>query len=66
MKHAYNESANFIERYVVLFYFNGPLNLAETVPVIGMEGMVLCFCLLNTWDYYMPGICSLMKPAAKE
>ena len=48
MKHAYIESENLIERYVVFFYINGPLNLAETVPVIGTEDTVLYFCLLNT------------------
>ena len=41
----YKESANFTESYAVNFDINGPLNLTEMVPVIGMEG----WCHMSTF-----------------
>ena len=40
MKHAHNESANFIKSYAVHFDNNRPSNRAEMMPVIDMEAMV--------------------------
>ena len=45
---------------LLLSYINGPSDLIEMVPVIGMESMVSHPCLRYTHDFLMPGICSLI------
>ena len=40
IKHAYSESADFTERYVVDFDINGSSNLTDIVQVSGIEGTV--------------------------
>ena len=65
-KHVYNESENLIESCAVHLDLSGPLNITEMVPVIGKEGMVSHVQLHHTWDYLMPGLCCLIKPASLE
>ena len=49
MKHVYNKSANFTESYAAHIDYNGPSNLTEIVPLIGMNGGcgVTCLSLLD-------------------
>ena len=54
IKHIYNESENLNE------------NCDVPVPMIGMESMMTRAGHCYTRDYLTPGICSLIKPAAKE
>ena len=56
MKLAYNESMNFIEGYDRYFDIDGPSNLIEMVPVVGMEGMVSSTRLRYTRDYLTAAI----------
>ena len=51
-----NESANFIESYVVYIDTNEPLNIIEMMAMIGMEGMVPHANLHYTWNFLTPGI----------
>ena len=66
MKHDYNESANFIKNYDVDFDMGAPSNITEMVPVIGLEVIVSRARFRYTRDYFTPGICGIIKPAAFE
>ena len=63
MEIIYMESFNFTQSYAVHIDINGPLNLTEMVPVIGMEGMVSHACLCYTQSHLTASICILIKPA---
>ena len=60
----YNECLNLIDSYNVVFDTNDKFILAETVPLIDMEGTVTCVHLRHTHDYVMPGIGRLIKSDA--
>ena len=64
-KPVYNESANFLDRFV--FYIDGPWFLTEIVPVMGMECIASRTCLGYKRDYKTPYIFSrIIKPATME
>ena len=56
---------NLIANFSIVFDTNDQSNLAQTVPVIGMENMVTHVCLCYTC-YLMPGNGHLIKPAATD
>ena len=60
LEHVYNEPANLTESYAVHFDINGPLNVTEMVPVIGMGCMLARARLRCTRDYFATGICTLL------
>ena len=66
IEHICTESASLIECHNVAFNTNDWWNPFETVPLIGMEGMVTRVCFRYTRDYLTSGINIPFKSAGIE